>query len=266
MTTVVKSKPKLSLFKQPDPEPLSIVDNLRTDFSILNNKMFEQINNPEIKDMMTTISNKCLDNFGKVYNCDYPQTIKSSRKIITTNFVIGSDHFISKVSHIHVYSCDGVVYKKYDFLITNLNSFFKLVLEICLQKYAASLDCGMKIPEIYDYSLSQNGNGLDCFERNGLYHNDTHSDNIGFYEEDGSIKVVLMDFGNATLTDNNRYQSPYGFYKEIDDRSEFEHWLSNTIQENTGRRSFYGGRRKRRLTKNKKNRKSRYTYKRRGRK
>ena len=302
MATVVKPKLSLSLFKQPDPEPLSIVDNLRTDFSILNNNMFEQINKPEIKDMMTAISNKCLENFGTVHNCDYPQELKLSRRIISNNFFIGSDYFISKVTGVYVYSCDGFVYKKTSFLINDTNSFFKLVLEICLQKYAASLDCGMKIPEIYDYSLSQNGNylsleikmekielidiktnkdkilqnhatlismikdGLDCFERNGLYHNDTHSDNIGFYDDDGSIKVVLMDFGKATLTDNSRYQSPSGFYKEINDISKFEQWLSHKIQENTGRRSFYGGRRKRRLTKNKKNRKSRYTYKRRGRK
>ena len=107
--------------------------------------------------------------------------------------------------------------------------------------------------------------GLDCFERNRLYHNDTHSDNIGFYEEDGSIKVVLMDFGKATLTHNNRYQSPSGFYKEIDDISKFEQWLLHKIQENTGRRTFYGGRRKKRRTKNRRNKKARNTYKQRGR-
>jgi hypothetical protein len=106
-------------------------------------------------------------------------------------------------------------------------------------------------------------NGLDCFERNGLYHNDTHSDNIGFYEEDGDIKVVLMDFGKATLTRNNRYQSQSGFYKQIDDEDKFEQWLSQTIQENMGRRTFYGGRRKKILTKNRRNRKTKYTYKRR---
>jgi serine/threonine protein kinase len=299
--TGVKPKLSLSLFKQPDPEPVSIVHHLRTGFEYLNSTMFEQINKPELKELMTEISDKCLNSLGEVYSCDHPLTMKSSRATISNNFFIGLDHYLAKITGVHVYSCDGVVYKKTSFFINDTNCFFKLVLEICLQKYAATLDCGMKIPEIYDYILSQNGDylsleikmekidlienkvnqpkllqnhaslisaiksGLDCFERNGLYHNDTHSDNIGFYEEDGVVKVVLMDFGKATLTNKNRYQSPSGFYKEIEDEDKFKKWLLHTIQENTGRRTFYGGKRKRRLTKKRINRKSKYTNKHRGR-
>ncbi len=301
MTTAVFKRPKLSLNFHSEPEPVSIVEHLKKSFNNLNNQMFSQLDKPDIKALMTEISDKCLDNLGTVQNCDNPQTLKSSRATVSNNFFIGSEHFTAKVSGVHVYSCNGFVYKKCDFFINDMNCFFKLVLEICLQKYAASLDCGMKIPDIYDYSLSQNGDylsleikmekieligieaskdkilqnhaaiismikgGLDCFERNRLYHNDTHSDNIGFYEEDGSIKVVLMDFGKATLTHNNRYQSPSGFYKEIDDISKFEQWLLHKIQENTGRRTFYGGRRKKRRTKNRRNKKARNTYKQRGR-
>jgi hypothetical protein len=75
----------------------------------------------------------------------------------------------------------------------------------------------------------------------------------------------LMDFGKATLTNKNRYQSPSGFYKEIEDEDKFKQWLLHTIQENTGRRTFYGGKRKRTLTKKRINRKSKYTNKHRGR-
>ena len=250
MATSVFKRPKLSLNLYPEPEPVPIVEHLKTGFNNLNTTMFSQLDKPELKALMTEISDKCLNSLGIVHNCDKHQTLKSSRATVSNNFFIGDKHFTAKISGVHVYSCNGFVYKKCDFFNNDVNCFFKLVLEIWLQKYATTLDCGMKIPEIYDYSLSQNGDylsleikmekielidieaikdkilqnhvslisfikgGLDCFERNGLYHNDTHSDNIGFYEEDGSIKVVLMDFGKATLTHNNRYQSHLDFTKK----------------------------------------------------
>ena len=59
-----------------------------------------------------------------------------------------------------------------------------------------------------------------------------------------------MNFGKATLTNLNRYQSPSGFYEQINDKEKFDAWLSHTIHVNSGSRSFYGGRKKRN-TKNK---------------
>ena len=110
------------------------------------------------------------------------------------------------------------------------------------------------ISQNYEYFTQVIKSGLQCFERNGLYHNDTHSENIGFYIDNGFIKVCLMDFGKATLTNSNRYQSPSGFYEQIDNKEKFDAWLSHTIHVNTGRRSFYGGR-KQRTHKKKKQRK-----------
>jgi hypothetical protein len=289
--SVSSARPKLSLpLFNPAPvsEPISIVDDLRNSFRILNDKMFEQINKPELKIAMTNISESCLRNFGQSYSCNnnVPVQLKLHSRAVSNNFFIGDDHYTSKISSVYVYSCDEFVYKRTSFFINDFNCFFKLVLQICLQKYAYSLNCGMKVPQIYDCILFQTGDylsleikmekiqilgsdykhtisqnyeyfmqliksGLQCFERNRLYHNDTHSENIGFYIDNGFIKVVLMDFGKATLTNSNRYQSSSGFYEQINNKVEFDAWLSHTIHVNTGRRSFYGGRKKRNTKKQK---------------
>ena len=283
-------------------KPLTIVESLRNKFNDLNS----QIQNFQIKNNMSQIANDCLNKFNTepVYKCnpDIKSELKFSRTSVPNNFFIGNNYYISNISGIYVYSCVNIVYKQIRFLINDINCFFKIILEICLQIYASSLDCGLKIPKIMDYSLSRDKrddeetdfllfqikmekidiidikkpenkqkildnyeyflktikNGLDCFEKNGLYHNDTHIDNIGFYNDtnisnldiSNSIGVVLMDFGKATLTNNNRYQSPSGFYKEIDTKEKFDKWLSHTIQPNIGL-TFYGGKKKTKITKKK---------------
>ena len=43
-------------------------------------------------------------------------------------------------------------------------------------------------------------NFLDCLEKNGLYHNDTHNENINFViNEKNLITLALLDFGKATV-------------------------------------------------------------------
>lgn len=285
--------------KQAKTESLSVVDLLRNKFNTLNNEMFNKISTaPEnlqilqIKNIMLQVANECLDRFNTepIYGCndDARGELKTTRTSIPNNFFIGDTYYNANISGVYVYSCDNNVYKQIRFLINDTNCFFKLILEICLQKYAASLNCGIKIPQIISYSLSREKkdgedtdfllfdikmekvdiidirneenkkkildnyqyflttikNGLDCFERNGLYHNDTHSDNIGFYNSSNStnnIQVVLMDFGKATITRNQRYQSPSGFYKQIDSKEKFEEWLGRKIQVNDGSKDFYGG-------------------------
>lgn len=288
--------------QEPVREPVSVVDYLRQNFNILNNLYFQETQNPEIHGWMTAILEKCLSSFGQTHNCHGEHVrLKLHTGLVENDFFIGDNFYpyTSRITGVYVYSCNNFVYKRTSFPIDNVNSFFKLVLEICLQQYAHSLNCGIKIPEIYDYTLSQNGDklsleiqmekieildvskedvkpellrnsgqfietikaGLDCFERNGLYHNDTHSDNIGFYKDsEGNIQVVLMDFGKATLTDKNRYQSPSGFYKQLDNKEKFNEWLSHAIQVNTGRRHFYGG--KKRKTHKKKKQRRRKTHRR----
>ena len=282
--------------KSPEPEPVSIVDYLRQNFNIINDLYFQETQNQGIYQSMNAILEKCLSSFGQPHNCHGEHVrLKSHTGLVGNDFFIGDEVYTSRIKGVYVYSCDNYVYKRTSFPIDNVNSFFKLVLEICLQQYAHSLNCGMKIPEIYDYTLvSQTGDllsleikmekieildvskellanyayfietikaGLDCFERNGLYHNDTHSGNIGFYKDDGgNIQVVLMDFGKATLTNKNRYQSPSGFYKQLDDQGKFNEWLLHEIHENTGLRKFYGG--KKRKTHKKKKQRRRKTHRR----
>jgi hypothetical protein len=284
--------------KSPEPEPVSIVEYLRQNFNILNDLYFQETHDRNIQQWMIAILEKCLSSFGQTHNCHGEHVrLKLHTGLVENDFFIGDNFYpyTSRTTGVYVYSCNNFVYKRTSFPIDNANSFFKLVLEVCLQQYAHSLNCGIKIPEIYDYTLSQSGDrlsleikmekieildvsnervkqeilenhafliqtiksGLDCFERNGLYHNDTHSDNIGFYKDaGGNLQVVLMDFGKATLTNKNRYQSPSGFYKQLDDAEKFNEWLSPTIRQNTGRRHFYGGR-KRKTHKKKKQRKQR---------
>ena len=274
-----------------EKKPLSVVDVMRNKFTNLNNEMFNTgKGNLQIKNMMAQVANECLDRFNTepIYGCnnDARGMLKVSQTSVPNNFFIGDTYYKANISSIYVYSCDNIVYKQVRFLINDTNCFFKLVLEICLQKYASSLNCGLKIPEIIGYSLSREKkdgeetdfllfdikmekvdiidirneenkkkildnyeyfittikNGLDCFERNGLYHNDTHSDNIGFYSDStNNIQVVLLDFGKATVTRNQRYQSPSGFYKQIDSKEKIEEWLGRKIQVNDGSKDFYGG-------------------------
>lgn len=279
--------------KEPEPELVPVVEYLRQNFNHLNHLYFQETHNQDIKQWMSTVLEKCLSSFGKTHNC-YGEHIelKLDRRLVENDFFIGDKVHTSRITGVYVYSCDKFVYKRTSFSIDNVNTFFKLVLEVCLQQYAHSLNCGMKIPEIYDCTLSQTGDrlsleikmekievvdvlnepvkqeilenhaflidaiksGLDCFERHGLYHNDTHSENIGFYKDAvGNLQVVLMDFGKATLSDKNRYQSPSGFYEQLDDAEKFNEWLTHTVRQNTGRRNFYGGK-KRRTNKKKKQR------------
>ena len=248
--------------------------------------------------MMTAIMKSCLNSLGskKSVACDKTdiQELKIRNTSVNNNFFIGDKLHEAVISSVHVYACDNVVYKRSSFLLVDTNCFFKLILEICLQNYALSLNCRLKIPAIYDYVLLRSGDylaiemkmemvnmldvedpdikkkivnsykylisdikyHLDCLNHHGLYHNDTHSDNLGFYKEPGSrgIHVVLIDFGKASLTPVNRYPSISGFYEEIKGQAEIERWLEHAISQNAWARSLYGGR-KRRTRRNKKQRK-----------
>lgn len=293
-------KNKLSLvIPQNEPQPeVPTEEFLRNSFNLLNNRMFETVNKPDLKDMMTQIMESCLHSLRieRSFACDKTEIkeLKIRNTSVNNIFFIGDKLHEAEISSVHVYACDNVVYKRSSFLITETNSFFKLILEICLQNYALSLRCRLKIPAIYDYVLLRRGDylaievkmemvnmldvedpdikeqivnsykylipdiksHLDCLNHHGLYHNDTHSDNLGFYKEPGirGIHVVLIDFGKASLTPVNRYPSISGFYEEIKGQAEIEQWLEHAISQNAWARSLYGGR-KRRTRRNKKHRK-----------
>ncbi len=250
--------------------------------------------------MMTAIMESCLVSLRRErsFACDETDIteLKTNNTVVTNNFFIGDDLHEAKITSVYVYACGKNVYKRSSFLITDTNCFFKLILEICLQNYALSLNCRLTIPAILDYVLLRREDylaieiemervnmldvedpaikekivnsysylipniqyHLECLNHHGLYHNDTHVDNLGFYDdpEIRGIQVVLMDFGKATLTPENRYPSASGFYKEIKGRAEIEEWLSRAISRNFWARSLYGGRKKR-TRRNKKQRRHR---------
>ena len=282
-------KPKLSLSLSPSfgitDSPDSIEDKLRTSFNLLNNKMFSDVDKPQLKELMSEIMESCVSSLGKSFTCiGRPIVLKSNNGIVTNNFFIGDDHYLAKITSVYVYACGEYVYKRSSFFINDTNCFFKLILEICLQTYANTFNCNLKVPTIYDYVLLQNNdylsieikmerinmlentqdnqseilkshsylidkikNGLKCFENNGLYHNDTHADNIGFYrdKETRGIQVAVMDFGKATLTNQNRYQSTSGFYEELLTQKGLEQWFSRAILPNFWGKKIYGGRKRR---------------------
>ena len=287
----------LSLSLPPEPEPeVSIEDHLRNSFNSLNDQMFANMNMPDLKRLMTQIMESCLKSLGQTFTCIGSQTeLKTNNTVVNNNFFIGDDLHIANIKSVYVYACGDFVYKRSSFLITDVNCFFKLILEICLQNYALSLNCGFKVPAIYDYVLLRHGDylsieikmervkmlnvkedpdikkevlqnylslmqkikdGLTCFQNHGLYHNDTHADNIGLYRDPESrgIQIVLMDFGKATLTHENRYPSISGFYQQLNTKKKFEDWISHAISRNFWGRTLYGGRKKR-TRRNKKQRK-----------
>lgn len=250
---------------------------------------------PHLQEMMTQIMENCLRSLGQTFTCiGSPIVLKTNNTVVTNNFFIGDYLHTAKITSVYVYACGDFVYKRSSFLITDINCFFKLILEICLQNYALSFNCGFKVPTISDYVLLQNGDhlsieikmervkmldvenpviktevlrsyeylikkikdGLICFQNHRLYHNDTHADNIGFYRdtETRGIQIVLMDFGKATLTRENRYPSISGFYQQLNTKEKFEHWISHVISRNFWGRTLYGGRKKR-TRRNKKQRK-----------
>ena len=114
-----------------------------------------------------------------------------------------------------------------------------------------------EVLQYYSSLIKKIKDGLTCFQNHGLYHNDTHSDNIGLYKDAESgrgIQIVLMDFGKATLTHENRYPSISGFYQQLNTKKKFEDWISHAISRNFWGRTLYGGRKKR-TRRNKKQRK-----------
>jgi len=104
-----------------------------------------------------------------------------------------------------------------------------------------------EILKSHSYLIDKIKNGLKCFETNGLYHNDTHADNIGFYrdKETRGIQVAVMDFGKATLTNENRYPSTSGFYEELHNKTELKQWFSRDILPIFRGKKIYGGRKRR---------------------
>jgi hypothetical protein len=327
-----------------------MVEQLRTKFETINNLYFDALEKTDIfislKQDMVEISEKCLFDLQNNTNneelensitprewicSDYaklrseqPQ-IRARSDLITlmkedniarpNNFFIGETPYLATISHIKVFSCQDVVYKKIYFMQEDTNLFFKLVLEICLQKYALTIKCNAKIPTIIDYTLllqksepspffvllikmeklpiislndeerksiedkenivnnistntrvsmfdtimskhkeliKQIKATLDCYETNNLYHNDTHSQNICFINENGKIKIAMIDFGKATLINNDqRYQTTTGFYKEVETKDQFRKWLMGTLDDYSfEKRNYYGG--KKRSYKNKK--------------
>jgi hypothetical protein len=340
------------------PSEQNMVEQLRTKFEIINNLYFDALEKTDIfislKQDMVEISEKCLSDLQNNTNneelensitprewiCSDYAKLKSENPnrprpdLITlmkedniarpNNFFIGETPYLATISHIKVFSCQNVVYKKIYFMQEDTNLFFKLVLEICLQKYALTIKCNAKIPTIIDYTLllqksvsspflvllikmeklpiiSFNGEEtksiedkenidnnistntkiskfdtimsnhkdlikqiketLDCYETNNLYHNDTHSQNICFINENGKIKIAMIDFGKATLINNDqRYQTTTGFYKEIVSKEQFRKWLMGTLDDYSfEKRNYYGG--KKRSYKNKKMRKTRKSKK-----
>ena len=290
----------LSLSLPPEPEPeVSIEEYLRTRFNLLNDQMFAKMNMPYPQEMMTQIMESCLGSLSieRSFACDETDDIinlKTNNTVVTNNFFIGDYLHTAKITSVYVYACGDFVYKRSSFLITDINCFFKLILEICLQNYALSFNCGFKVPAIndyvllrqddhlaieikmervkmldvenpviktevlrsYEYLIKKIKDGLICFQNHRLYHNDTHADNIGFYRdtETRGIQIVLMDFGKATLTRENRYPSISGFYQQLNTKEKFEHWISHVISRNFWGRTIFGGRKKR-TRRNKKQRK-----------
>ena len=83
------------------------------------------------------------------------------------------------------------------------------------------------------------------FEESGLFHNDSHHDNLCFMRSPtGELQLVLLDFGKASLHKFGN-QSTTSFYKEIMCDGKFEDWLNGLSGDIYSKLHFYGGKTKR---------------------
>jgi hypothetical protein len=87
---------------------------------------------------------------------------------------------------------------------------------------------------------------LSCFESNGLFHNDTHVDNLIFIKTGEEVKMALFDFGKSTLL-TPFYPTTTGFPKAEDiSKVDFERWINNGGDEFC---AVYGGRKTKKTSK-----------------
>lgn len=77
-----------------------------------------------------------------------------------------------------------------------------------------------KINNIFGYQEKIH-NILNYLERNFLFHNDTHNDNILFQKNN----IVIIDFGQASMFEKNNL-SDYSFKYETKNKCVFDNWLN----------------------------------------
>jgi serine/threonine protein kinase len=82
--------------------------------------------------------------------------------------------------------------------------------------------------------ITRTKRALDCLRRHAIYHNDTHSDNVLFYQPEGPfglVKPCLIDFGKAscfmTLPSSTGIIALHSTADPID---EFKLWLNMKVE------------------------------------
>jgi hypothetical protein len=95
-------------------------------------------------------------------------------------------------------------------------------------------------------------NLLNCFEANGLFHNDTHVDNLTFIKDkEKNIKLALFDFGKSTFREQLQ-PSRSGFTKGEYNEQQFNRWLNHINLDHLSPYELYGGKPKKISRKNSK--------------
>lgn len=108
------------------------------------------------------------------------------------------------VPKIHEYSRKQIIMKNVVYNVIDIKmEKLQLVDKKGRQKYVNAL-LNYPMPGVKDSIILQFytkiKNFLDCLEKNGLYHNDTHNENINFViNEQNLITLALLDFGKATV-------------------------------------------------------------------
>lgn len=118
-----------------------------------------------------------------------------------------------------------------------------------------------EIHTLYNKYFKQIHHLFTCFEKNHLFHNDTHSDNLCFINKDNETQLALIDFGKSTIL-KQMNQSSTGFRRnQPSSVDEFKQWLNHyrTNLQNYGvyekNYNVYGGR-KRKTNKKQKTKKT----------
>lgn len=96
-----------------------------------------------------------------------------------------------------------------------------------------------------DFWIEKINSIFEKFEVSGLFHNDSHRDNLCFTRlPNGELKLVLLDFGKATLHKFGN-QSTTSFYEQMKCDGKFEDWLNGLPGDIYSKLYFYGGKTKR---------------------
>jgi hypothetical protein len=99
-------------------------------------------------------------------------------------------------------------------------------------KYVSTLE-QLRETDVILELIARTKRALDCLRRHAIYHNDTHSDNVLFYQPEGPfglVKPCVIDFGKASCFMTLPSSTGIIALPSADPIDEFKLWLNMKVQ------------------------------------